>query len=295
MRLVKVLTHPANTSFNRLSKKWVFWLNKDPDIIATLNDVRTDVTILHPAIDVILNYHKIDRNKDGKIICVDVSDTDKVSEKYAKIVNENCDVIVTHSDWSRDGMVNGGVKKPIYVFSHGIEYKKVKHGDKIGFYLSLLNEQMHRKGTDLELEVMNRLPSNLILVKQYLTNTKLKWESVGWVDDIFDGFYSKISIFVHLPRGGAQEIEVYEALASGCKVVVTDHPLFKDLPVIRVKSHYIPKIVLPSALAEFHVGGGYEADINDTLVKIVQAQYTPPPDYHPKTMKQFIDELKSIF
>lgn len=261
------------------------------DVLATTNDIKTDVTVLHPAVDVLVNLRKVDKQKDGLIVCVDVSDTDRVSQKFSSVINANCDIVITHSEWSKKGMLNGGVTVPIFVIGHGIEYKKVKHERGVGFYLSFIVEQIHRKGTDLALEVLNRLKDLNIVVKQYQTNYTLRWRTVGWVNDMYEEFYSKFSLFVHLPRGGAYELEVHEALASGCNVIVPDHPLFDGLPVIRAKSHYIPKIVLPYWLQEYHIGGGYEAEVDDVVEKIYKYIDAPPPDYRPKTMEEFVKEF----
>ena len=295
MLSVKFITHSQNTSFNRLTKLWLQYFNKQNNILVTQNDVKTDITVLHPAIDILVNLRKVDKSKDGKIVCIDVSDTDRVSSKFASVINSNCDIVITHSEWSKNGMLNGGVAVPIKVISHGIEYKKVPHEPGVGFYLSFLPEQIHRKGTDLAVNVLNRLHGLNILVKQYQTNFPLKWKTIGWVEDLYNDFYSKISLFVHLARGGAQELEVHEALASGCNVIVPDHPLFDGLPVIRAKSHYISKIVLPYWLAEFHVGGGYEADADDVIEKIYKSINLPPPNYTPKTVDEFINEVVQIF
>lgn len=294
MLSIKFITHSSNTSFHRLTKLWIEYFNNQDGIVATSSDIKTDVTVLHPAIDILVNLRKVDKQKDGLIVCVDVSDTDRVSQKYSSVINSNCDVVITHSEWSKKGMINGGVNVPIEVISHGIEYKKVRHERGVGFYLSFLPEQIYRKGTDLAINVLNRLKDLNIIVKQYQTNYPLKWKTIGWVNDIYEEYYSKFSLFVHLPRGGAQELEVYEALASGCNVIVPDHPLFEGLPVIRAKSHYIPKIILPYWLQEYHIGGGYEADVDDVVDKIYKSIDLPPPDYKPKTMEEFVKEFISV-
>lgn len=291
MLTIKFITHSNNTSFYRLTHRWVKYFNEQQDVVATTNDIKTDVTVLHPAIDILENLRKVDRQKDGLIVCVDVSDTDRVSERFASVINSNCDLVITHSEWSKKGMLNGGVTVPIKVISHGIEYKKVSHERGVGFYLSFLPEQIYRKGTDLAISVLNKLHGLNVVVKQYLTTGQLKWKTIGWVDDIYEGFYSKFSLFVHLARGGAQELEVYEALASGCNVIVPDHPLFDGLPVIRAKSHYIPKVILPFWLQQYHVGGGYEAEVDDVVEKIYKYIDAPPPDYKPKTMDEFAKEF----
>lgn len=295
MLSIKFITHSNNTSFHRLTGSWVKYFNTQDGILATTQDVKTDVTVLHPAIDILVNLRKVDKQKDGLIVCVDVSDTDRVSQEFSSTINANCDIVITHSEWSKKGMLNGGVTVPINVISHGIEYKKVRHELGVGFYLSFLEEQIYRKGTDIAINVLNRLRGLNIIVKQYQTNYALRWKTVGWVDDIYDGFYSKFSLFVHLPRGGAQELEVYEALASGCNVIVPDHPLFDGLPVIRAKSHYISKVLLPYWLQRYHVGGGYEAEVDDVVAKIYRyIGAPPPPDYRPKTMEEFVKEFLSI-
>ena len=288
---IKVITHSQNTSFRRLSERWLYYLNRVEGVVATSSDIKTDVTVLHPAFDILINLRKVDKQKDGLIVCVDVSDTDRVSQQLASVLNNNCDILITHSEWSKKGFINGGVTIPIKVISHGIEYKRVNHERGVGFYLSFLPEQIYRKGTDLAINVLNKLHGVNVVVKQYQTNFPLRWKSIGWVKDMYKDFYSKFSLFVHLPRGGAQEIEVYEALASGCNVIVPDHPLFDGLPVIRARSHYVPRVVLPYWLQQYHIGGGYEADVDDVVDKIYKSIDLPPPDFKPKTMEEFIKEF----
>ncbi|MCY0883187.1 MAG: hypothetical protein OWQ50_05180, partial [Acidianus infernus] len=78
MLTIKFITHSNNTSFYRLTHRWVKYFNEQQDVVATTNDIKTDVTVLHPAIDILENLRKVDRQKDGLIVCVDVSDTDRV-------------------------------------------------------------------------------------------------------------------------------------------------------------------------------------------------------------------------
>jgi len=292
---IKIITHPNDTSFHRIALDWMKLLRKMTDYVVVDDiNIPSDITILYPSFD-ILETFKFNKEKDGKIICVDTSETDRVSTRMADLLNSECDEIVTHTNWSKQGMMNGGVTKDINVIPLGIDYRKTSHADKIGFYITFITEHIIRKGTDLALEVMKNLPSHKVLVKQYHTDFKLPWESVGWVEDIYKDFYSRINTLIHLPRGGGQELEVYEALASGCRVIVPDHPLFDGLPVIRAKSRYIKKVILSYPLSLYHVGGGYEADVIDVLDKINKIHEYPLPNFNPPTKKDFLEHLISIF
>ncbi len=110
-------------------------MNLRKDVIATLyyfteqNYKKTDITILHEAVAVLENF-KPDKQRDGLIVCADVSDTDKVSKKMATILNENCDVVITPTEFSAWGLKRGGVYLPIHVVPHGCDLPLLERTDK---------------------------------------------------------------------------------------------------------------------------------------------------------------------
>lgn len=276
---VKIIANSGFVSFRLISEKWVKYLNMFEDTTVTMFQIYeeinypSDITILHEA-NVVLDVYKPDKQKDGKIVCVEVSDTDRASEKLVNRLNENCDYVVTHSNFSAFGLRRGGVSAPIYVIPHGCDLPYIKeHPKTIGFYISLAKDQWVRKGSYISVEVANKLSDYPKLIKLYpdsvnlnIKNTKI----LGKIDDMTQ-FYSQIGIFALFPLGGAFELTVLEALCTGNIAVVTEHPLFAELPVITVKSKYVPKIMFPLELAPYHEGGGYEADIEDAVNKIKYA------------------------
>lgn len=274
MLSIKVVTQPNYISFHFISKKWVQYLNLVKDVYATLNYTtdtvfpKTDVTILHEAVAV-LDHYKPDRSRDGVILCADVSDTDMVSEKMAKRLNENCDAVITPTEFSAWGLKRGGVHLPIHVVHHGCDLPVVDHEKRVGFYVSTTNEQFVRKGSYISLEVASRIkyPKVIKLFPDYMKVNIDNAELLGKLDDMTE-FYRKAGIFVLPVLGGAFELTALEALCTGAVAITTDHPIFAGLPTITVKSKYVPRITMPPHLMEYHIGGGFEPDINDVIKKI---------------------------
>ena len=274
---VKFVTHAVMISFRRISEVLCNQMNSMEGIycsVVPLNSSfipKTQVTFLHEALYV-LEAFGINRDRDGTIICITVSDTDKLSEEGAKRLNETCDHVVTPSWWSKYGLVNGGVDVPITIIPNPVTTPKLTHERRVGFYISMHQEQFHRKGTDLALQLIPRIPYP-VLVKHYFPFIPINFpnpvEQIGEVSDMSQ-FYSKISHLVLLSRAGAFELPAWEAYCSGAIPIVPTHPLFTDLPAVRIKSTY-SNVLLPPQLSKYHVGGGYEADLNDALAKVKYA------------------------
>ena len=255
---------------------------------------KTDITILHEAIAV-LEHFKPDKNRDGVIVCADVSDTDMVSEKMAKILNENCDIIITPSEFSAWGLKRGGVNIPIHVVPHGCDLPLIENREKkVGFYISITNEQFVRKGSYISLEVASKIkyPKVIKVFPDYLTFNIPNTEFLGKLDNMID-FYKKISIFVLPALGGAFELTALEALYTGAIVITTDHPIFSQLPTITVKSVYTPKITMPPHLLEYHIGGGYVPLKEDLINKIeyVWDNY----EKEKERLKKYIHALRKMY
>lgn len=275
MVTIKVITQPSFISFNFISQKWIQYMNLRKDVIATMyyfteqNYKKTDITILHEAVTVLENF-KPDKQRDGLIVCADVSDTDKVSKKMATILNENCDVVITPTEFSAWGLKRGGVYLPIHVVPHGCDLPLLERSDKkIGFYISTTNEQFVRKGSYIALEILRRInyPKIIKVFPEYLNFNIPNAEILGRLESMLD-FYKKIAIYVLPVLGGAFELTALEALFTGAIVITTDHPIFSHLPTITVKSVYIPQMSLPPHLLEYHEGGGYIPDTEDFINKI---------------------------
>ena len=295
MLSIKVVTQPSFVSFHFISKKWVHYLNLVKDVYATLSYTtdtvfpKTDVTILHEAVAV-LDHFTPDRSRDGLILCADVSDTDMVSDKMAKRLNENCDAVITPTEFSAWGLKRGGVQVPIHVVNHGCDLPVVSHEKKVGFYISITNEQFVRKGSYISLEVASRIkyPKVIKVFPDYMKFNIDNAEFLGKLDDMLE-FYRKVGIFVLPALGGAFELTALEALCTGTVVIATDHPIFSGLPTIPVKSKYVPKILLPPHLSDYHIGGGYEPDIGD-LIKKVEYVW----DNYEKELKRVEKSMKSL-
>jgi len=273
--LIKIVKQPVFNSFSLIADRLNAEFNKLKDVYSISIDFthkslgKSDFTILIQAFDVLLNYN-IDKERDGTIVCMDISDTDMVGEKVADVLNKNCDVIITPSNWSQFGLVRGGVTAPIYVVPNPISLvKPVQHERNVGIYLSMNSEQFHRKGSDIALDVISKLDLPWI-VKQYSPFVEVKFskpvKQVGLIENIED-YLKQISAFVMLSRGGAFEMPAWEAYCSGAIPIVTSHPIFSELPAVFIKSRYT-YILLPPHLAPLHIGGGYEPDINDAIDKI---------------------------
>ena len=297
---IKVITQPSFVSFNFITQKWVHYMNLRDDVIATMYYFtdnyykETDVTILHEA-SAVLEHLKPDKQRDGVIVCAEVSDTDRVSDKMATVLNENCDLVITPTEFSAWGLKRGGVYVPIHVIPHGCDLPLIERTDKkIGFYVSITNEQFVRKGSYIALEVMNKInyPKVVKIFPDSLDFKIPNAEILGKLENMLD-FYKKIAIYVLPVLGGAFELTALEALFTGAIVITTDHPIFSQLPTITVKSIYTDRISLPPHLLEYHVGGGYVPVMEDLIDKINYVYQNYEKEMN--KLKRFLPKIRKVY
>lgn len=298
---IKVVTEPWFVSFTLITQKWIQYMNLRNDVYATMQHFtdkrfkKTDITILHEAVAV-LEHFKPDKQRDGLIVCAEVSDTDRVSEKMANILNENCDLIITPTEFSAWGLKRGGVYVPIHVVPHGCDLPVIERsGEKrIGFYVSTTNEQFVRKGSYIALDIMSKLnyPKVVKVFPDFVDFKIPNAEILGKLENMMD-FYKRIAIYVLPILGGAFELTALEALYTGVVTITTDHPIFSQLPTITVKSVYINRLTLPPHLLEYHIGGGYVPDTEDLINKIhyVYNNYEKELD----KLKKILPKLRKVY
>jgi len=245
------------------------------------------------------------RKKFDRLIAVEVADSDRLSDQAVEIANM-FDVIVVPSTFSRDAFVNSGVKRPVRVAPHGLDFEwyllpnfwhsslnymvgqniwelyqyKQKTGKKL--ILFWLWHSAGRKGwpeVKRFYEKLRRRRDDVILVLKTYGPNPPELEEVrhlgainiyGWISE-----YEKMALFdlaeitLNFSRGGAFELNCLEALGRGKPCLAHRCCGWADYvpDFIAVKKG---ERVQPLPGNHIHVGYGYTVDVDDAVDKAEQ-------------------------
>jgi hypothetical protein len=219
-----------------------------PTIILTATVSADPLFFLHPFFYPFEVYKKKVFDKiriRARIIAVDVSDSDRISE-YAVNALNYAEAVIVPSNFSKNALISSGVEKPVYVVPHGCTkefftspksqpkrfaqlYKyKAKHGKKL--IQCWLMHSGYRKGEDLLYEIFNGLVSErddvALVVRRPLSIDVYESEidaktlkptfsiSVSYLDDreIIE-LMDICDIYLLTSRGGGFEHPALQALA----------------------------------------------------------------------------------
>jgi len=257
-----------------------------------------DFAIVHPlfftrpeALDWLRRRHRY-------VIAVEVADTTKISRGYALYANrQGIDAVLLPSSFAVEAYKRSGVMNRLRLVPHGVDPLYGKPRDAIRTEraeLKALREDrrpkilwfgLHsgrRKGRDVVREALLRLRRRrrdfLLVVK---TGTALmSWDVRGYFSPIpavgIGGWlseeelvylYDSCDILLHPYRGGAFELNVFEALARGLPTVVTGWGAVLDYADIHSAYLISPEAavrIFPSVVRG-HVGFGVDPSIDHTV------------------------------
>jgi len=230
----------------------------------------------------------------------------------------NCnlaDYILTPSNRSKERMIKLGVKKPIYVFPHGIDPEKFKYTPRIKgekFKFLYVGECSDRKGIFQLLEAFTKLygtNENVELhlksndgmvfydgerVKEYVDKYKnIFWHVSNEGHNKVLELYKECHVYVYPSRADTFGMTVLEAMACGLPVITTSEPGVCEL--IKGKYYEIPYKLVPVKNHPWMLGEWAEPEIN-TLTNCMMALY----ESYDKTietgyLKEFSDFVRTNY
>lgn len=254
------------------------------------------------------------------IIGVDVADSDHISN-LAVSMTDYANAMIVPSSFSRQAYVRSGVRVPIYVVPHGLDwewYTKPSIADKYFQDLLLIKERRkykymlyflwhsdYRKGADLVIEIYKRLIRERKDVKLVL-KTKTADGRVaqvlrslgaihvyGWLtEEQKMALYDACDIYILATRGGGFEMNGLEALARGLPVIAAKGGSWEDyLPdYLLVESRPTPYVLKDNPI---HDGKGVEMIIDKAIDKI--HDILENLDDYKARVRDHINKIKHIY
>lgn len=254
------------------------------------------------------------------IIGVDVADSDHISS-LAVSMTDYANAMIVPSSFSRKAYVRSGVKVPVYVVPHGLDwewYEKpsiaekyfqdlllIKDRRKYKYILYFLWHSDYRKGADLVIEIYKRLIKERKDVKLVL-KTKTADGRVaqvlrtlgaihvyGWLtEEQKMALYDACDIYILATRGGGFEMNGLEALARGLPVIAAKGGSWEDyLPDwLLVESRPTPYVLKDNPI---HDGKGVEMIIDKAIDKI--HDILENLDDYKARVRDHINKIKHIY
>lgn len=254
------------------------------------------------------------------IIGVDVADSDHISS-LAVSMTDYANAMIVPSSFSRKAYVRSGVKVPVYVVPHGLDwewYEKpsiaekyfqdlllIKDRRKYKYILYFLWHSDYRKGADLVIEIYKRLIKERKDVKLVL-KTKTADGRVaqvlrtlgaihvyGWLtEEQKMALYDACDIYILATRGGGFEMNGLEALARGLPVIAAKGGSWEDyLPDwLLVESRSTPYVLKDNPI---HDGKGVEMIIDKAIDKI--HDILENLDDYKARVRDHINKIKHIY
>lgn len=254
------------------------------------------------------------------IIGVDVADSDHISN-LAVSMTDYADAMIVPSSFSRKAYVRSGVKVPVYVVPHGLDWEwytkqniadryfqdllLIKERRKYKYMLFFLWHSDYRKGADLVIEIYKRLIRERKDVKLVL-KTKTADGRVaqvlrslgaihvyGWLtEEQKMALYDACDIYILATRGGGFEMNGLEALARGLPVIAAKGGSWEDyLPDwLLVESRPTPYVLKDNPI---HDGKGVEMIIDKAIDKI--HDILENLDDYKARVRDHINKIKHIY
>jgi len=216
-------------------------------------------------------------------IVFEVADSDKVSEKAIDFFLKNhIKYIITPSQFSKNAFLSSTTKPlpPIHVIRHALnpkiyEYPEIQVPHPC--VLAICPHSWERKGCDLVIKAVKKLLSDEIYFFFIMTSGKpvegLIWKQVPVPEDKYYSLMKSCDILLYPVRGGAFEIPVFEALALGLDVILTEKGPWMEY--VLSPDHIYPIKVKGMNRYWFtnlyHVGKFFEPDLNSTIEQLKNA------------------------
>jgi len=231
-----------------------------------------------------------------RVICVDVADSDELSANAVTRL-QYCDRIIVPSRLNVEIFSRYFDKEMIFYVPHGVEdeflkpekvymkefepiyrLKKEKNVVVIGTWVT---HSEWRKGMDIVLAIyrsLKKMKKNVFLfVKSREKEPSYYTELMSLGGAINSGFlsteqkvawYDSLDLYILGARGGGFELTGLEAISRGVPVISADRGSWVEyLPPFSLMPSRRSEQVLPGN--PFHVGKGWEIDVNKAIDKIV--------------------------
>lgn len=231
---------------------------------------------------------------------------------------DNCnkvDALLTPSEYSKKRMIELGVKKPIYVWPHGIDPDKFKYSDrKLGekFKFLYVGEASDRKGIYHLLNAfMENFKDNLNVELHIKSNDamtfyggdKLKtfidatpnifWHISNEGHDVVKKLYDECHVYVYPSRADTFGMTLLEAMACGLPIISTLEPGATEL--IAGKYYEVPSVQVKVENHPWMLGTWGEPDFN-MLVKLMKYHYENYSDIISSgKLKQYSDYVREFY
>jgi glycosyltransferase involved in cell wall biosynthesis len=269
------------------------------------------------------------RSQYEHLIGIDVADSDRVSQ-YAVSIFNMLDKVIVPSNFSRETLLNSGVKSSVHVIPHGVDLAyyeapniwynapvasinpsiiqlylyKVKKNAKI--LLFWLWHSADRKGWPEVKEVYRRIKAerkDVMLVLKTAMPRSDEFQQVmnlgavevyGWLNELDKmALYDLADITLVFSRGGGFEMNALESLARGIPALTTDYGSFLDYvpEFLRVRKGEKVAVLPGNAI---HVGYGYKVSVDHAVGKILDVLENYE-DYKSKTLEWREKVLRSKF
>lgn len=299
-----------NNSFGKQAEVLEKGLKERGHYVVTSDKEKTTKVMIPPYFDDYIYYTIFNSNlfwkgipHYGKNIVFDVSDTDKLSNTALYFFKQQpVDIIITPSQWAKQGF--NGVKQPIYVIPHALDPKifSYKPADlPHPCVLAVIPHSWDRKGGDIVTQAFRELKTSGYKAYTLITaiNTAdsrlfgLNVLKAPLPDEKFYSIMAGCDILFYPVRGGAFEIPVFEALALGLDVVVTEGGawsewiLSKD-DVYWIKSRGLKRFWYTNL---FHVGNFLDPDYDDAYQKLIMAL----ADWYPEKKKENLENRAILY
>jgi glycosyltransferase involved in cell wall biosynthesis len=258
-----------------------------------------DETLRHRAPEYLERF----REQYGRLVAVDVCDSDRMSDYAVELLNA-ADVVIVPSRFCVEVYRASGVRVPVHRVPHGVDpewyttpsvwetvpagrlnpalvelylYKRRK-GKR--FLLFWLFHSPERKGWPEVREVYARLASrrrDVVLVLKTVAPYSPAFQEVmrlgvvhlyGWLDELDKmALYDLADITLVFSRGGGFELNCLESLARGVPCVAGYWGSWRDYlpPLLGVRPGGRVRVFENNAI---HVGHGYRVDVEDAVAKI---------------------------
>ena len=243
------------------------------------------------------------RSHYGRLVAVDVCDSDRMSDYAVELLNR-ADAVIVPSRFCVEVYRASGVKVPVYRVPHGVDPEwysapsvwetapvKALNPVLVDLYLYKIRKNKRfllfwlwhssiRKGWSEVKEVYSRLLKerrDVVLVMKTVHPNMPEFQEVihlgamqvyGWLSEHDKmTLYDLADITLMFSRGGAFEINCLESLARGVPCVASFWGSWRDYlpPFLGVKAGEKVKVFEDNAI---HVGYGYKVDVEDALNKV---------------------------
>lgn len=283
--------------------------NNEIILKAIKKDVKHDLGIMFSYPDM---YKELDEFK-VKTIYTGVDTTGGIPN-FASNIN-NLDFILTPSTKSKNWMINLGVKKPIFVFPHGVDpeifkYKERTIGDKLKFLyvgecsdrkgiFQLLNAFTYLFKDKLDVELHIKSNSDMLFYNgQDIMKIKENYPNIFWHvgneghDKVID-LYNESHVYVYPSRADTFGMTLLEAMACGLPVISTSDPGATEL--IEGRYYKINSKLVPVNNHPWMLGEWGEPDVENLKSHMLNFYINYEKYANPEKLREHSDYIRTNY